>query len=137
MRLAVLRNRCRHLLRNTASLIGRMDSWFDRSGGEMDRLVRGLADASEGLAAGVGDGRAMAQAVQQLTRASEILSRELPPATEGIVQAADGLAGTLSTVQSAATGIEGAVVEVSAAAGGCRHLHDSTLDTSGCGLHRR
>ena len=107
----------RHFLRNTASLIGRMDIWFDRNGGEMDRLIRGLADASEGLAAGVGDGQAMAEAVRQLRRASEILSNELPPATDGIVRAADGLAGTLTTVQSAAKGIEGAVVEVSAAAG--------------------
>ncbi|MBM65538.1 MAG: hypothetical protein CMH55_04810 [Myxococcales bacterium] len=120
----------RSLLRNTASLIGRMDTWFDRNGGEMDRLVRGLSDASEGLAAGVGDGQAMANAVRQLTRASEILSRDLPPATDGIVRAADGLAGTLTTVQSAATGIEGAVVEVSTAAGDIQRFLGKDGDAS-------
>lgn len=106
----------RNLLRNTGSLIGRMDSWFERSGGEMDRLVRSLADASEGLAAGVGDGAAMANAVRQLTQASTTLSRDLPAATDGIVRAADGLAGTLTTVEKAALGIDGAVTEVSTAA---------------------
>jgi phospholipid/cholesterol/gamma-HCH transport system substrate-binding protein len=112
----------KNLFRNTGRLIGNLDRVLVRNGESLDELIKGLSDAGNGVARGVGDGSDLAAAIRELRAASSSITTDVPRMATDISKVASGLDGTLTSVGSAAKEIDKAAAGINGALGSINSL---------------
>jgi ABC-type transporter Mla subunit MlaD len=112
----------KNLFRNTGRLIGNLDRVLVRNGESLDELIKGLSDAGNGVARGVGDGSDLAAAIRELRAASSSITTDVPRMATDISKVANGLDGTLTSVGSAAKEIDKAAAGINGALGSINSL---------------
>ena len=112
----------KNLFRNTGRLIGNLDRVLVRNGESLDELIKGLSDAGNGVARGVGDGSDLAAAIRELRAASSSITTDVPRMARDISKVANGLDGTLTSVGSAAKEIDKAAAGINGALGSINSL---------------
>lgn len=112
----------KNLFRNTGRLIGNLDQVLVRNGESLDELIKGLSDAGNGMARGVGDGSDLAAAIRELRAASSSITADVPRMATDISKVANGLDGALTSVNSAAQEIDKAASGINGALGSINSL---------------
>lgn len=112
----------KNLFRNTGRLIGNLDQVLVRNGESLDELIKGLSDAGNGMARGVGDGSDLAAAIRELRAASSSITTDVPRMATDISKVANGLDGALTSVNSAAQEIDKAASGINGALGSINSL---------------
>jgi ABC-type transporter Mla subunit MlaD len=112
----------KNLFRNTGRLIGNLDRVLVRNGESLDELIKGLSDAGNGVARGVGDGLDLAAAICELRVLSSSITTDVPRMAMDISKVANGLDGTLTSVGSAAKEIDKAAAGINGALGSINSL---------------
>jgi len=112
----------KNLFRNTGRLIGNLDRVLVRNGESLDELIKGLSDAGNGVARGVGDGSDLAAAIRELRAASSSITTDVPRMATDISKVANGLDGALTSVGSAAKEIDKAASGINGALGSINSL---------------